>query len=180
MAKRIVGGPFLALVCTVLLISGCSFSFGGGGATQSAEELIEGELADKLSMELTNAECVEPASEDVGETFACTADYQGQQMQLSTVIEAEERIFVNPTNVLFPAQLDAIQESVADLLNGQADYGLLPDSLDCGADPIIFEGPTEFTCALTDPATAEVYDTQIVMTDLAELVFNFEVATDPR
>lgn len=182
MANRTFLGRFLVVAALTLMLGGCSFSFsvGGDGASASAEELIEGDLADKLNMELTGAECDEPVSEEVGETFTCTADYQGQQMQLSTMIEADERIFVNPTNVVFPAQLEAIEASVADLLNDQADYGLKPDSLDCGSDPIIIEGASEFTCALTDPATSEIYDTKIEMTDIEQLVFNFEVAPDPR
>ena len=182
MAKRIPVARLLMIVSILFVLSGCSFSFsfGGGGAAESAEELIEGDLSEKLNMELTNAECDEPAEETAGVMFDCTADYQGQTMQLTTEIESEERIFVNPTNVVFPAQLDAIEASVADLLNGQADYGLLPDSLDCGAEPIVFEGPTEFVCALTDPQTNEVYDTDIEMTDLNELIFNFEVSVEPR
>ena len=164
-----------------LLLSGCSFSFGSESPAEAAEGLIEGEWADQFGLDLTDASCSDPANEDPGTRFPCQATLDGAAfVEFDVLIESEDRIVAQSTNVIFSEQFPAIADAIAGSFADQGIEGLTTESLDCGANIIVLGSERTIVCGLTEPETGEVYDTIIRFTDVVSLTFDFEVAEEPR
>lgn len=164
----------------VVGLGACSFSLGGESPADAAVDLIEGDFADTFSLPVSNTTCVEPASDAVGTTFTCTADHDGAPVNFDVLIDAEDHINVNSTNVVYPSMLEAVEATVIDSMNDQGDFGLTVDAMDCGDQPLVLDADMIFTCGLTEPGTTNVFDTTIRMNEIESLTFDFEVAAEPR
>lgn len=173
-----VAAVILGLVLSLTMFTSCSF--GGDSIGDSAVTLIEGDLATNLGLSLTDAACDEPASEVVGTTFGCNALHNGSRVDIEVLIDREDHIVATTTNVVRPDALAAIEETVIESMNDQGDFGLTTEALDCGDVAIVLDADQIFRCGLTEPGTANVFDTAVRMTDLETLSFDFEVAAEPR
>jgi hypothetical protein len=161
----------LATMVCIGAASGCSFSV--GDTPQSvATELIEGELATELALGEITAECEEPPNRDTGTTFGCTSatDY-GEVRWLATMAD-EDSVNVESLNVLSDANVTDLENTT----NAQ----LGTSDADCGSGPIVLGVDLTVVCALTDPATGDVYDVTLTFTDLEAGTFDIVVADTPR
>lgn len=170
----------LVMGATILLAAGCSFSIGGQSLSDAAVELIEGDFSEQLGVELTNASCTDPASDEIGTTFACQATYAGDQVDFEVTVDAPDHIVARSTNLLYVDAQRAIGNAIATAFADQGIDGLVGEDLDCGGDAMVLAQDMTFVCALSTPPDGDVYDTTIRITDLQDLTFDFVVADQPR
>lgn len=176
------------LVLTVaftLLAAACSgsvsFSIGGQSPDNAATSLIEGEIATNAGLGVLVATCDDEGADEVGDEFNCTAETaDGQTIEFLVVIDREDHIDVNSTNLLTANVLPAFESGAAASLGEQAGVTLPADSIDCGDEAIIFDGALEFVCAFYVPDSNDVYDITIELADLTSGDFDFAVADNPR
>jgi hypothetical protein len=148
-----------------------------------ARILIEGQLASSLGIENLTATCDEPSSQDVGTTFACTADLpSGDTVTVDATVQDGGEVAVQTTNLLTSENLATIESEAARILSEQVNQTLPAENIDCGDDPIVAEAGEPFVCALVDPSgTGDVYDAMITLDDLANPTqLDVEVAAAPR
>ena len=172
-------------VALALVAAGCSgsvdFSIGGQSPERAAEVLIEGELADQAGLGELDATCPDVADPDVGTEFVCTATTSdGQEIEFVTLIDREDHIDVNSTNVILGGRLPEFETAGAEALGRQFGVRLPPGTIDCGDAAIVLAGPLEFVCAFNDPDTADVYDITFELPDLNSGDFSVFVAEAPR
>lgn len=143
-------------------------SFGGQSPAEAAVELIEGEaMAQRLEvLAITNTVCEDPADEEVGATFECTSDSDGQTINFEVRIEEDDRIFAGPTNVIGTAPLLRLETASVQALNRENDFSLPEDSMDCGDDAVILDSEMQMTCLLADPSTDVTYEVLVTVTDV--------------
>ena len=148
-----------------------------------ARILIEGELASSLGMDGVTASCEEPSSQEVGTTFACTADLSsGDTVTVDAQVQEGGEVAVQTTNLLTVDNLANIESEAARILSEQVGQTLPAENIDCGTEPIVAEAGEPFVCALIDPAaTGDVYDAMITLDDLTNPTqLDVEVASAPR
>lgn len=122
---------------TLLVVAVTSFAaVGGCGADETdyqeaAVEVIEGDLADALGVELMG-ECDEPADDEEGTMFACTAVLPGDQVGEFTATVGDDEVDVQSTNLLTPDDLVRLEAEAAEALTAQVGRTLPADALDCG------------------------------------------------
>jgi len=173
--------PLLQVLFVALLAAACSgsvnFSFGGETAAEAAVDLIEGEAMAQQLMTgpITGAVCNEPASQAEGTTFLCTATAQEKVIEFSVLIEADDRIFAETTNVVVSAGMDSLETSVVQALNDANGFGLALDALECGDDAVVLDADRNMMCLLTDASDGVVYNTQITIGDTSRGDFNVEI-----
>jgi hypothetical protein len=148
----------------------------------AALKVIEDDLAGQLRMGKLDASCEDPSSNGVGTTFSCTArNADGQTVRFKAEIESGKKVLVNTTNVLTRENLDRIEQEAARILTEQVGQELPASAIDCGSRPIVAESGQPFVCALTDPQTGAVFDTQITLDDVEDpRQLHVQVANTPR
>jgi hypothetical protein len=167
------------------VLAGCSgsasFSFGTGDSPEGvAEELIEGELADQIGIGALVASCESPGTEDVGTTFVCTGAAGDTVVDFAAEIDREDNVSVVTTNVVLAEDMVALESAGVQVLNDEFDLGLAEGAIDCGETAVVLAASNELTCALTDTATGDVYDTTFTITDIQSGTFDIDVAASPR
>lgn len=128
-----------------LAASGCNaeFSIGGESIESAGEKLIEGEIAAGLGQEL-EATCPAVPDAEVGTTFSCTAtNPAGEIITFSGVVDVEDHIEVQSTNVIDVDGLASLERSGAELLEPKINATL---DIDCGVDLVILPDNKELVC----------------------------------
>jgi hypothetical protein len=163
-----------------LLVGACSAS--EKNYHDAALKVIQGDLEGQLGMGTLEASCEDPPSNHVGTTFSCTANTRdGETVRFSAEIESGKKILVNTTNVLTTENLARVEQEAARILTEQVGQELPATAVDCGNRPIVAESGRPFVCALTDPQTGAVFDTQITLDDVANpKQLHVQVANSPR
>ena len=154
----------MLIAALAVLAAACGQTAGQGGV-----DLIEGELSELAGVAFTEAACNEPASDDVGETFTCTAQFDGQTIDFAGEITAEDRIFVEMDNIVTSDNLQVFEGQVLEALAAQ---GFTDVDVDCGDDPIVLPENNDFVCDFI--ADGEVFDITLTADQLAG-EFAFEV-----
>lgn len=152
-------------VVAVVLAAGCSFSI-GDTPTNVAEEVIEGDLAEQIGITDVEADCEVETSRDVGTTFTCTSTSNIGDIEYRATIEEDDTVFVEPTNVLSPDNISAIEANTP--------------GVDCGDGAVVVGSDDTLTCAYTDPGDGLVYDVFIQFTDLTAGLYDITQADTPR
>ncbi len=171
------------LLAIVLVLSACSFSGEisiGARPDDAAEGLIEEVLADQIGLGELVASCNEPASEEVGSRFLCSAETSdGRTIEMRAVIEEDDSAFVRTTNVVLAENLDEITATIEREVERMAGVELPPGALDCGTETLIVDSLDQVVCPLTDPV-GDVFETIITFhgLDTDNTTFDFEVITD--
>ena len=169
------------LAVVALAASACSgsfeFSVGGQSLTEAAVELIEGDaMRQRLNVEpITDATCVEPATEEVGVVFECQALSAGTEIQFEVELESETQIFASPVNVVEASLVNAYATSAVDALNAENDFTLAAGSLDCGSRSVVLDADNKMYCLLDDPATNTQYDVELTVRDLDRAQFGVQI-----
>lgn len=147
------------------LATGCSFSI-GDTPTNEAEEVIEGDLAEQIGLTDVEADCEVETSGDVGATFTCTSTSDIGDIEYRATIEEDDTVFVEPTNVLSPDNIAAIEANTP--------------GVDCRDGAVVVGSDNTLTCAYTDPGDGLVYDVFIQFTDLESRLYDITQADAPR
>jgi hypothetical protein len=97
---------------------------------------------------------------------------------------AEDEIHVVTTNLLLPDEVDTIREEGASVLSDEIGVEILVDDIDCGDTAVLIDDAGDFTCAITDTATGDVYDLTVSTGGIEPGVgireLFFQVADTPR
>ena len=97
-----------------------------------------------------------------------------------TLIDREDHIDVNSTNLIVADRLPDFEAAGADVIARQVGVQLPPGTIDCGDAPVVFAGQLEFVCAFNDPDSADVYDITFELPDLDSGDFSVAIADAPR
>lgn len=154
---------------------------------EAAVEVIEGDLADELGVELTG-ECDDPADDEEGTTFACTADLPDGQVAEFTATVGDGEVDVQSTNLLTADDLAGVESEAAEVLAAEVGQALPAEAIDCGeevavvadAEVAVVADAEPIVCALTSPDSGEVFDATITFSDVAAGDFDIVVAETPR
>ena len=170
------------LVAPLLIAAaGCSFSIGGDSPEKTAESLIDGELADLIGLGGLEAACDEAADSEVGTEFSCTGTTaDGRVIEFVTVIDREDRIDVNTTNLMAADVVAQLEIDGAEALGRQVGVQLPADSIDCPEGHAIFEDALNLLCTFYAPGSSDVYDITFELPDLVSGDFSLQVADNPR
>lgn len=157
----------------VLFATACSaeanFTVGGISVEDSGKNLIEGELASLLSIEL---EAVCPALEDpeVGSTFECTGTTpDGRIAKFEGVVDSDDSINVVSTNVIQAELVPNVEDAAVNALEPQTG----PVEVNCGTETLILDSEESVTCAISDGA--ETRDVLLTFSSLDPIQFNASI-----
>lgn len=157
-----------------VIATGCGL-LGGETLDEAAVALIEGQdMQDQLNLGvISNARCDVPESEEVGTTFACTADSPQGQLQYEVEVDREDHIFASPTNVVSLEAQDQLANEVFTSIADDAPF--TPEALDCGNDLIVFDpdgAPPTLSCQLGALQSSDLIDIDIAVTDVETGAFD--------
>lgn len=177
MQRILLGALFAVAVLASACAGSVEFSVGGQTVTEAAEELIESdEMFQRLNVEpIVDAVCAEPAVQEVGAIFECTATSGENQIVFEVDIESESRIFAGPKNVIDSGLLDAYAQSAVDALNAQNDFTLPDGSIDCGDRSVVLDADNKMYCVLDEPTTNTTFSIEFTVRDIETAAFGVEI-----
>ena len=124
---------------------------------EAAEKVIKEDITTQAGFGELTSSCEEPASTDVGETFACTAKTSdGQTIELIATISDKTKVDVNTTNLITADGVTTIEGIAVGALEEETGLTLGAENLDCG-DGALITTVTDIVidCVLTDPTSGE-------------------------
>ena len=146
-----------------------------------AEAMIAGDLATELGLGPLVGLCNDPGPVAVGTMFACTATTEpGDVVQISGVVNPEGRIELTTTNVVSAPALPSFEREAAAALNNSVGSNFTAESVDCGVASVVLQADFVLPCALMMPASGDVFDLTLTITDLDARRFSLVVADEPR
>ncbi|MEM9612950.1 MAG: hypothetical protein AAGA59_08450 [Actinomycetota bacterium] len=174
------------LIALALVAAGCS----GGGETAEeaapaqqslAEEMITGELATGVGLGPLAPSCNDPGVYAADTAFTCTAiTGPGDVINVHGSVNGDGHLNLATTNVITAAALPSFETEVAALLNNTVGSNLTAEAVDCGSTAIVLPGDLAMTCALIMPASGQIFDVTLTITDLEDRRFALRVADEPR
>jgi hypothetical protein len=179
--------PRIIVAITVALVAGaCSGTPApvpdeGEGAPGLADEMISGELATAVGLGPLTSDCHPPAALAIDTMFDCTATTEaGQLIQIRGSVDPGGKLALTTTNLITAEAIPSFEREVAAMLNDSVGSNFTAESIDCGTQPVILPPDLVMGCALTMPASGEVFDVTLAITDLDERHFSLQVAEQPR
>lgn len=150
---------------------------------EAAEKVIKEDITTQAGFGELTSTCEEPASTEVGETFACTAETSdGQTIELIATISDKTKVDVNTTNLITADGVTTIEGIAVGALEEQTGATIGAENLDCGDGAIITTtNDIVLDCVITDPGNGLEYDALIDMPSLKEVGnLHIVVADTPR
>lgn len=137
----------------------------GGDATETAEALIESEIAEQVGLGDLDATCDDPPNNDVGTTYDCTATTaDGQTLTFLTRFTAEDEIFVQPSNVLVESEIPVIEAEAARVLGPEIGVEIDPETIECPtAAAIVLPEDGTIDCTIVRPDDGVVFPLTITL-----------------
>lgn len=142
----------IALAISTVVLASCTFST-GSSVEETGVELIEGDLAEQSGLVYLDAACVEPASEEVGEAFTCTAiTDDGAAVEFIGVIDSDDQIFLAPSNLIQAEEMSIVEAQAAESLGEVIGVAIDPSAVDCpDVSTVLVDDKME--CVITDEET---------------------------
>jgi hypothetical protein len=172
----------IGAACSALLfVAACSASSADFQST--AEDLIEGDIAEQSTLGDLSATCEKPDDPSPGDVFNCTGTTDdGRTVEFTATVEEDDKVNVQSTNLITVEGLGTIEEVAVAALEEEIGQTLGVENFDCGAEPIIIDVPDgTLTCALTDPGNGDVYDAEVTLPSLEDIgSLTVQVADAPR
>ena len=152
-----------------------------GESPSLAQEMIEGELATTIGLGPLTSDCATPAVLAIDSVFDCTATTAtGEAIQIQGSVTPEGKLTLVTTNLVSAAALPGFEREVAAILNDSEGTNFTAESVDCGATAVVLPPDFVMGCALVMPASAEVFDVTLTITDLDGRLFGLLVSDQPR
>jgi hypothetical protein len=158
-----------------LALTGCTdrLPFGNSaddGYRMVAQDLIEGELAERIGLGPLEATC-EGRNLGPGDTFSCTAlaSEAGIIEFRATISESGDEVDLASTNLLAADQVTAVEAFAASLIEGQAGRPFSPENFECADRSLIVRAGDVIDCLATDPADGTVFHAPVTIDDLETL-----------
>jgi hypothetical protein len=183
-----VRNGFLYLLLAATL-AGCSgsidfgeFGFGDSGdeAFHSAgEELIEGELADRIGLGPLTATC-EGENLLAGDSFQCSATTpRSDPIEFTASINGEaDGVNIVSTNLLLADQIEQVEAFAASLIEQRTSTTIGAENFECADSSVVVAAGGVLDCRVTDPADGMVYEAPVTIDDLIDLSVTVNVG-DP-
>ena len=157
----------------------------GGTAAESGQVVIEEKLADEIGLGELDATCNEPEGLSDGETFTCTATTaDGETIEFLGTMTSDDEFEIVTTNLLIASDIEAIRAEGARVLSAEVGAEILPDDIECAEGSVVLDDVGDFTCAITDTGTGEVYDLTVSTGGLEPGVgvreLSFQIGDAPR
>jgi hypothetical protein len=153
-------------------------------ARSQSEAMIAGELATAIGLGPLTPSCNEPGPLTVGTTFTCaatrTAQPPGDPIQIETTVQPDGHLKLVTLNLISAAALPSFERRAAAQLNEATGSNFTADSVDCGNTAIVLPADATIGCALIMPASGQVFDLTLAVTDLDARHFALAVADSPR
>ena len=178
---------FVAFVSVaVLVVSACTasgeFSIGKEPIENVAEDLIEGDLADQLDLGELDASCNDPADEEPGTTFLCTASTDDDEVvQFEARIDDDDQVFVVSKNALTAKDVAATTAIIRDQVLDVTGVEVAEDAIDCGDGTILLDASQQIACVITDPDGVS-WDMTVTFDGVGtdDTTFEWQIADQPR
>lgn len=185
LSMRTLRAPIVALTVVIALVAaGCSSAPQVDTSVDPktlAEEMIAGDLATSVGLGPLLGVCNDPGPLAVGTSFGCTATTEpGQVIEVAGVVNPEGRIQLTTTNLVSAAALPSFERNAAAALNNSVGSNFTAESVDCGNSALVLPPDFVMPCALKMPASGEVYDLTLTITDLDGRRFSLVVGDQPR
>jgi hypothetical protein len=182
-APVIIVAAWLAVAVTA-----CS---AGGPATVAppigkavAETMITGQLATTVGLGPLAPTCDDPGPLAVGTTFSCTAvrksDRPGEPIRIQGTVNPDGHLSLVTSNLISAVALPSFERQAAAQLNQSAGSTFTPESVDCGQSSVVVPGDNVLRCGLVMPASGQIYDLDLTITDLNGRHFSLRVSQKPR
>jgi hypothetical protein len=153
-------------------------------AKELAEQMITGELATTIGLGPLTAACNDPGPLVVGTTFACTATPATEPprpvIQVQGVVNPDGHLALTTTNLISASALASFEKQAAAQLNDSIGSNFTAESVDCGNAALVLPADSVIGCALIMPASGQVFDVTLAVTDLNGRKFGLQVAEEPR
>lgn len=154
------------------------------GAQTKAETMIAGEMATAIGLGPLTPACSVPGALDIGVSFSCTAarttQPPGDPIQITGTINPDGHLGLVTSNLISAAALPSFERQAASQLNESAGANFTAESVDCGNNAVVLGADKVLRCALIMPASGQVYDLDLAVTDLDGRHFALKVADAPR
>ena len=92
----------------------------------------------------------------------------------------EGRLVLTTTNLVSAAALPSFEREVAALLNTEVGSNFTAESVDCGTTALVLPADFVMGCTLEMPASGEIFDVTLTITDLDGRQFSLVVGDEPR
>jgi len=157
----------------------------GGSAADTGEVVIEEKLAEQIGLGDLDATCNEPDGLKQGQTFTCeAATTDGQTIEFLGTMTSDDEFDVVTTNLLVASDVEKIRAEGARVLSEQVGAEILADDIECAEGSIVLDDVGDFSCAITDTATGDVYDLTVSTGGLEPGVgvreLSFQIGDAPR
>jgi hypothetical protein len=149
-----------------------------------AEAMIAGDLATAVGLGPLVPSCNEPGPLAVGAAFTCTAarttQPPGEPIQVEASVLSNGHLNLVTRNLVSAAALPSFERRAAAQLNESSGTNFTADSVDCGNTAVVLPVTATLECALIMPASGEVFDLTLTITDLDARNFALVVGANPR
>lgn len=177
--------PLSLLLIGALVLAACSSDPAvlqpDEGPETLAEEMIVGELATTIGLGPLLPSCSDPGPLAVGTTFGCSATTEpGEVIQVSGVVNPDGHLALTTTNLISAAAIPSFEREVAAALNNSVGSNFTAESVDCGPTAVVLPADFVLGCALVMPASGEIVDVSLTITDLDQRSFGLLVGDQPR
>ncbi len=184
-----ISRSLIALAALTLVASGCGssssfgdmFSFGASDDEPflvAGEELIEGDLADRIGLGPLEATCT---GEDLeaGDTFDCSAVGGSLPPILFTgTIDGDaDEVMLATLNLLLVEQVNEVEAVATRLLETQTGQTIGVENFDCGDSTVIITVGEQLDCRVTVPPDNTVYEAPVTIDDLDDLSITVNVGS---
>ena len=170
-------GAFLVAGCS----TGSETADADGNVATLAQEMISGELATTIGLGPLSSRCDDPGLVAADSMFACTAvTDSGAVIQIQGAVNDEGRLILTTTNLVSAAAIPSFERGAAALLNTSIGSNFTAESVDCGATAVVLPADFVMGCALVMPASAQVFDVMLTISDLDGRQFSLVVDEEPR
>lgn len=153
-----------------------------GPVTQSlAEDMIVGQMATTIGLGPLAPACSDPEVYQAETAFACTAiTGGGEVINVHGSVNADGHLNLATTNLISAAALPSFEREVAALLNNSVGSNFTAESVDCGPTAVVLPADLSMTCTLLMPASGQLFDVSLTITDLDGRRFSLAVSEEPR
>lgn len=134
------------------MLAGCSTN----DPTESALELIEGDLATQIGLGPLVGDCDEPAETATGDEFSCTGTTEdGTVIKFTAVFESDREIYIYPINVVVDDEL--FETEAAETLGPEFGIEIDPTQIECPEGITVLDENDQMQCTITDAETGAVF-----------------------
>lgn len=146
-------------VLTIALATVAMFALaacGSSSVAKGAEKTIEGELEEMIGLGELTAECDEPAENEAGQTFDCTATTRdGTTITFIGTMSETDKFEVVTSNLLTTDDMDTLLPLLASSIAEVVGADVAVDDITCPEGNVVLDSDGNFPCEIVDRASGD-------------------------